>query len=101
MKSIGHVTAASLCGGGLLLGLDWESLLKWLSALVNIPINLAVLVFPVKTSIIGRCKRKADYPQSAHHACSSEHCIVHRIGFDVAATTNELYFDNNEVVDMI
>lgn len=101
LKSIGHIAAASLCGGGFPLGLDWERLLKWLSALVNIPINLAVLVFPVTISIIGRCKRKANYPQSAHHACSSKHCIVHRIGFDVAATTNEVYFDNGEVVDMI
>lgn len=101
VKSIRHVAAARLCRVGFLSSLDWDGLLEWLSALVDIPLNLAVLVFPVKISAIDHCKLKANHPQSTHHACPSEHRIVHRVGFDVAATTGEFYFDNNEVVDMI
>lgn len=101
VKSIRHVAAARLCGLGFLSSLDWEGLLEWLSTLVDIPLNLAVLVFPVKLSAIDHCKLKANYPQSAHHACPSKHRIVHRVGFDEAATTGEFYLDNNEIVNMI
>lgn len=101
MESISHTATAPLRGQGILPGFDQGGLLERLSALIDIPINLAVLVFSTITSKFGHCKRKKIHSQLAHHASSSEHCVVHRVGLDVAAATHEVYLDNDQVVDMV
>lgn len=39
--------------------------------------------------------------RSTHHATSGKHCVVHRICLYVAAPTDEINLDHNEVVDML
>ena len=74
---------------------------KRLVAFVNLPIDLAALVF--SGDIVSQCPvcLGVSYLPSTHHATSGEHCIVHRICLDVAAPTDELNLDHNKVVDVL
>lgn len=74
---------------------------KRLVTFVNAPIDLAALVF--SGDRVSQCPVSLGVSdlRSTHHATSGEHCIVHRICVDVAAPTNKLNLDHNEVVDVL
>lgn len=44
---------------------------------------------------------EAGHLQPAHHAGPGKHSVVHRVGLDVAATTDEIHLDHDQVVDML
>lgn len=101
LEPVGYIAAAPLCGYGCLSGLGQDGLWEGLSALVHIPINLAVLVLPTRMSAQGYCKQKVNHSQPAHHASSSEHGVVHRVGLEIAVAALKIDLDNDQIVDVI
>lgn len=104
VKAVGatHVGTARLRGRDFLLVLYCSRLLDGLGTLIQIPVDLAVFVFPVRMLAFDQVQQKrADHPQPAHHASPSEHSVVDRVGPDVAATAHEIHLDDNQVVDVL
>lgn len=84
VEAVGHYAAVGpTVGEHLLTRLGLCHRRKGLVTLIDIPIDLAALVF-----------------RSTHHATSGKHCIGHRICLDVATSTDELNLYHNKVVDV-
>lgn len=83
------------------MGLNHRRLFDGLAALVDVPVDFVVFVFPVLSVSERFWLTEAEHLQPTHHARSGEHGVVDRIGLYVAAPAHELDLDNNEVVDVL
>lgn len=68
LEPVAHVGTAPLRGHGLLGSLERSRLINGLGTLVGIPVDLLVLVLPMRVISFLSDPAEAGHPQPAHHA---------------------------------
>lgn len=75
--------------------------MKWLSALISVPLNPEPFVHARETQSATRMYGVMWYVRSAHHAGAGKHGVIDRIGADEAIVLDEFHLDDSKVVNML